>query len=63
MVIPRKTFRLIKRIYKYTVNNIFCKLSFFNILENEDKNHIVYGYTNERYELRTLNSNISLNKI
>lgn len=54
MVILQKTFRLIKRIYKYTVNNIFYKLIYFEILKKENKRCIGHGYSNERYELKTL---------
>lgn len=56
-MILEKTFRLIKRIYKYTVGTIFNKLIF------EDVSYIGHGSSNKRYELKKHRTHIPLNKI
>ena len=54
MVITDKTFRLIKRIYRYKIYSILCKFNSDRITKDGNNKIIGQGLSDERYELNIL---------
>ncbi len=54
MVITDKTFRLIKRIYRYKIYSILCKFNSDRIAKDGNNKIIGQGLSDERYELNIL---------
>ena len=54
IVITEKTFRLIKRIYRYKAYTTFSKLNSKRIIKNDNERYIGHGLSDERYELKAL---------